>query len=225
MSTEYTNNKDEYEFFDTLNNEKIKLKANVFIMKYKDIKEDEIDIEKENNFLKELYLIPSNKEFTLIGHYINNTREIKFMHTCGNIITYQGIKKDIILYCPKCNKNHSSIGEDKIRKFLDNNNIIYEREKTFDGCIYKNKLRFDFYIKSKNLLLEYDGEQHFKGWKNNKEDLKLIQERDNAKNEWVKNHKEYKLIRINYKQDLDEYLNDIFLNNIIDTDNLFTINI
>ena len=31
------------------------------------------------------------------------------------------------------------------------------QQKSFDGCKYKQKLNFDFYIPSKNMCIEYDG--------------------------------------------------------------------
>jgi len=63
--------------------------------------------------------------------------------------------------CPKCN---ASKGEIKISNFLSENKIEYIPQYKFDNC--KNpktnyKLRFDFYLPSKNVIIEYDGEQHF----------------------------------------------------------------
>jgi phage FluMu protein Com len=59
-------------------------------------------------------------------------------------------------YLPK-----KSTGESIIENILNKYSIFYEREKTFDGCINKKKLRFDFYIPSKNLCIEYNGVQHY----------------------------------------------------------------
>ena len=39
--------------------------------------------------------------------------------------------------------------------------IEFIREKRFPSCKYKIPLPFDFYIPSKKILIEYDGEQHF----------------------------------------------------------------
>ena len=96
--------------------------------------------------------------------------------------------------CPKCNE---SIGEKKIRVFLETNKIKYEHQKSFSNCINpktNRKLKFDFYIPSKNLLIEYDGEQHFSlgylngKYKTTKRDLKSIQYRDKIKNQFSKNN-------------------------------------
>jgi hypothetical protein len=55
-----------------------------------------------------------------------------------------------------------SIGEKRIYNYLMKKNIEFECEKTFDGCKNIMPLRFDFYLPSYNLLIEFDGEQHFK---------------------------------------------------------------
>ena len=54
-----------------------------------------------------------------------------------------------------------STGETIIEGILNKYSISHVREKTFDGCINKKKLRFDFYIPEKNLCMEYNGIQHY----------------------------------------------------------------
>lgn len=107
--------------------------------------------------------------------------------------------------CPKCN---SSKGELKIQKWLLDNKINYEFQKTFDDCRNpktNRKLEYDFYIPSKNLLIEYDGLQHFKfgvfvgKYKTTKQDLIKIIFRDKIKTDYSK-LKNIKLLRIKYDQ-------------------------
>ena len=50
----------------------------------------------------------------------------------------------------------------KIEKWLKEHNIDFIREKRFIDCIDKAPLPFDFYIESKNLCIEVDGEGHFR---------------------------------------------------------------
>ena len=63
------------------------------------------------------------------------------------------------------NKKHplltKSIGEIKCEEFLIKHNIEYIPQKTFDDCVYKGKLRFDFYIPKLNTVIEFDGLQHY----------------------------------------------------------------
>jgi len=64
--------------------------------------------------------------------------------------------------CPSCK---GSNGELFINNFLLNNNmkenIDYYREHKFDKLIYKRNMKFDFYLPKFNLLIEFDGKQHW----------------------------------------------------------------
>ena len=60
--------------------------------------------------------------------------------------------------CPHCNLSHGAL---KIEKILNNLSIDFETEYRFDDCKDNRSLPFDFYIPSKNICIEYDGEQHF----------------------------------------------------------------
>lgn len=79
--------------------------------------------------------------------------------------------------------------EDHIVKILLKEKIDFTREKTFKD-LRKGRYRFDFYIpdyKSQTILIECDGEQHFKPAfsklkKNRNLDLRGRQERDRLKN-------------------------------------------
>ena len=107
--------------------------------------------------------------------------------------------------CPKCNM---SKGELKILLFLENHNISYIRQHWFLDCKSgigkKQVLRFDFYIPSKNLLIEYNGKQHYKsnsfvGGRHNvtNQELVEIKRRDKIKAKYAKS-KEMKLLIIKY---------------------------
>ena len=81
---------------------------------------------------------------------------------CNNVFTRsiyffkKGTKR-----CPFCKKGYS-LGEEKIFNFLNNKKIKYQPYKTFDGLKYKKKLNYDFYLPDFNLLVECQGEQHYK---------------------------------------------------------------
>lgn len=62
-------------------------------------------------------------------------------------------------------KNVDSPGEKFIEKELTKLKIDFKQEYIFEDCINpktKRHLRFDFYIPSKNIAIEYDGVQHKK---------------------------------------------------------------
>ena len=118
--------------------------------------------------------------------------------------------------CPLCNE---SIGNNKIRMFLINNNIDFETEETFDDCEYIKQLRFDFYLPQYNLCIEFDGEQHFEkvNWNGKmtdeelEENLKLNKLRDQIKNDYCKNNN-INLLRIKYTENIEEKLSEYFQN-------------
>jgi len=60
--------------------------------------------------------------------------------------------------CPTCCESN---GENKIRTFLNENNIKYIKEKKFSNCINVKELPFDFYLPEYDVLIEFDGVQHF----------------------------------------------------------------
>ncbi len=91
--------------------------------------------------------------------------------------------------CPKCD---ASKGEVKIEIFLKNHNISYISEKRFTDCRgSKYPLAFDFYIPDRNLIIEYDGYQHFYPVAafGGKRYLARIKEHDRIKNEYCDSKK------------------------------------
>lgn len=84
-----------------------------------------------------------------------------------------------------------------------NANISFIKEKTFESCRFldTNQLaRFDFYLPDYNLLIEYDGRQHFIQGNGNYDNIDKFQQtqlRDLFKNDWCKEHN-IPLIRIPY---------------------------
>lgn len=61
--------------------------------------------------------------------------------------------------CPMCRQ---SMLENYMAINLTNNNITFEREKTFEWLIHKDKLYIDFYLPDYNIAIECQGIQHFK---------------------------------------------------------------
>lgn len=111
----------------------------------------------------------------------------------------------MIQYLVGCLKQ--SKGEYLIEQYLKNKNIKYQKEYIFQNLkTDKNGfLRFDFAIFDKEqlyCLIEFDGKQHYEATDNyrfNKEYLLNIQNNDNLKNNYCKEHN-LKLYRISYQQ-------------------------
>lgn len=95
--------------------------------------------------------------------------------------------------CPKCKQNYRL--ENEVRLLLATNEIEFEEKKIFDGLKRDLPLRPDFYLPKYNIVIECQGEQHFKPvnfsgkgkeWSENI--FKLNQERDNIKRKYFKEH-------------------------------------
>ena len=70
-------------------------------------------------------------------------------------------------------------------------------------------MAYDFYIPSQNLLLEYDGEQHFSSWNKDDGTLKERQFHDALKNDLAIENG-YRIIRIPYNVNLKSTLLQLF---------------
>ena len=60
--------------------------------------------------------------------------------------------------CPYCNESHL---EKEISLLLKENNIEFERQKSFDWLKLEKPLRLDFYLPKYDIAIECQGEQHY----------------------------------------------------------------
>ena len=152
------------------------------------------------------------EDYEVISEYINALTKIKIKHkTCGN--EYFVRPNDFLSSesrCPKC-KNYKN--EKLIRSILIRNNINFEEQKSFEGCSFKNKLKFDFYIPEHNTCIEYDGEFHFQNRFNNQQKFLTQKIRDQIKNNFCEENN-IKLIRISFKEKnkIEEIINGLIQN-------------
>ena len=97
-----------------------------------------------------------------------------------------------------------------IESFLSENNISFYIHYNFEWLKKNgNKLFVDFYIPDKNVVIEYNGLQHYKYipfFHKNEENFKKRQEYDEFKYNSVKNHG-IELLIIDYNEDVLEKLN------------------
>ena len=122
--------------------------------------------------------------------------------TPGNILFGYG--------CPRCNESKL---EKATRLWLDANNILYEQNKTFDKCVDKKPLSFDFYLPNFNLCIECQGKQHYEPiqYFGGEEQFKIQQYHDDLKKIYCsKNNIE--LLEISYWEDAENKLNNFLLN-------------
>lgn len=103
--------------------------------------------------------------------------------------------------CPHC---QSSKGEDKIAIFLSKNNISYKRQQQiFSSDLFCRTKMFkvDFYLPNNNIIIEYNGEQHYIPIKHfgGEEKFEIQHERDLSLRQYCEDNK-IKLIEIPYTE-------------------------
>lgn len=98
--------------------------------------------------------------------------------------------------CPECS-NKESIGEKKVRLYLEKNNILFQQYKWFPNCRDINPLPFDFYLPRYNLCIEFDGRQHFEDTGYFSYSFEQTKKHDAIKSNYCKTNGIY-LIRIPY---------------------------
>lgn len=120
-----------------------------------------------------------------------------------------------------CGCRKISHGEEKIIQTLNNSNIKYYCQYSFNDCINPDTgrvLRFDFFLPEYNYCIEYDGQQHFlkyvqdygSGW-NNVDTYRQCHKRDLIKNYYCEEHN-IGLLRIPYYDYNKIDINYIFKN-------------
>ena len=151
-----------------------------------------------------------------ISSVIKNFKKHGF--TLVDTKNYPGTHNKVLLRCDHCGEvqehSYNTIvnlngkcscqkkqfkGETLIKKYLNENNIEFIQNKTFEDLIYHSNLRIDFYISSLNAIIEYDGKQHFSEYTLfNNDNKKTRISRDIIKNKYAEDHS-IRILRISYK--------------------------
>lgn len=150
-------------------------------------------------FKKDYYDKFPNSTISIIGSYKKECEPIKCRcKVCNNewnTTTPHRLLNGV--GCPKCS---NSKGNNLIKDILDKNNIEYIEEMKFKDCKKKDFLRYDFYLPKYNIIIEYDGEQHFTStsFYGGEQGFNQRKKYDNIKNDYCKNN-DILLLRIPYK--------------------------
>jgi len=121
-------------------------------------------------------------EYILEGEYINSKNKVKILHlSCGNfwyILPGNFIKGR---RCPFCSRK--PLGESRIERFLRNRGIGFKDNFRFADCKNTYPLSFDFYIFEYNILIEFNGIQHYEPVKifGGEDQLKIQRHHDEIK--------------------------------------------
>lgn len=167
---------------------------------------DKLSISNSNNteyFITKSNIHHGDKYNYSLVEYINNKTKVKILCPIHGEFSQKAADHLNGCGCPRCN---SSKGEIKIEQFFKLHCIKIQRQKKFLECINPKtnyKLSFDFYLPDYNILIEYDGQQHFKPvtgiWSQTILEFNLLKIRDRIKNKFAKKNN-IKLLRIKYTQ-------------------------
>ena len=149
--------------------------------------------------------------YRVLGTYKSAKKPIAIKHLLCNHICQ--VKPNAILTgksgCPFCN---TSKGEELIIGILKSENIKYQYPKIFKELKgIRNSLHYDFYIPSQNVLIEYQGGQHYKSvqYFGGEKQFKVQQKHDQLKRDYARKNG-YNLIEVPYtirkREDIKDYL-------------------
>lgn len=174
-------------------------------------------------------------EYSVDSEYITKKDYIIMTHTkCGTQFKTKPERfKNDGNRCPLCTGKipKTSQKSEFILKYIKDKDIDIVTEMTFDGCIYKRSLNYDFYLPDKNTLIEFDGVQHFKKIRSSVMNKSFDV---SVKRDWIKNNfardKKINLIRIPYSLStntiskiIDKIIIGDFSNDIFTSKNILVI--
>ncbi|QXN70233.1 putative homing endonuclease [Bacillus phage vB_BspM_Internexus] len=167
-----------------------------------------------DEFIKEIEKFNDSHEYEFTESYINDRTKIGIIHKeCNH--EYKVTPSHFLRgrRCPMCSKINSK-GIRIIKEFLNSNSITYIQEYQNPLFIAKNNrpYRFDLYLPEYELIIEFDGEQHFSSKNFGYEAFIQCKKNDIIKNQWIKNN-DLSLLRINFnhQSNLSIILKSLFL--------------
>lgn len=163
---------------------------------------------------EKFFQVVANNKGKILGEYINSRTRIKIECDKGHIWDPKPYYVVIGNWCPFCT---GSSGENMISLYLRDKNISYNCQCGISDLPRK---RFDFIInyKGENIVIEYDGEMHFKyiPYYHITEDYFNYRQSVDKVKTFVALKNNFKVIRIDYSQlmHINHHL-DTALNNLI----------
>ena len=154
-------------------------------------------------FISKANKIHNNKYDYSKVKYINNQTKVciicpehgEFWQAPGSHLSGKG--------CPHC---LSSKIEDTIETKLNEMNVNFEKQKTFDWLKSKRNMRLDFYLPEYNIAIECQGKQHFDNieYFGGNDGLKYRKYNDMIKLKLCKEHN-VNLLYFNYDDDINKF--------------------
>lgn len=164
-------------------------------------------------FVKELSI--ANPNIEVLGKYTTNKDKILCRCKIHNYV-WNGDPNHLLYRktgCPKCASYHN---ENTLDNILNSWGYKFTVQKRFQDCRDKNTLPFDRYLDDFNILIEYDGEGHYKPIRRGNqteeqaiESFEKVKKHDKIKTEYCKKNN-IPLIRIPYweKDNMEYFLFD-----------------
>ena len=156
-----------------------------------------------DDFIQKATLIHNGKYDYSKVKYINNQTKVciicpehgEFWQIPGSHLSGKG--------CPHC---FSSKIENTIETKLNEINVNFEKQKTFDWLKSKRNMRLDFYLPEYNIAIECQGKQHFDNidFFGGNDGLKYRKYNDMIKLKLCKEHN-VNLLYFNYNDDITEF--------------------
>ena len=165
----------------------------------------------KEEFIEKAKKIHGKKYDYSLVNYINNKVNIKIICPEHGVFEQTPNRHLAGCNCPVCKIR--SKDEIIISNWLTENNIHYEIQKTFSGCKNVSLLKYDFYLPNEKILIECDGEQHYREveyW-GGKEGFNYRRMNDKIKTEFAINNN-LNLLRIPYTE--RKNLSEVLKNNI-----------
>ena len=159
----------------------------------------------------DLWLRNNNIECEYLEVVDEKQKSIACKCSCGKIFTspYIRVARGQKTRCEVCTSKQSHYSL-LTENWLIEHEINYVKEKRYSQCKDKQTLPFDFYLTDYNILIEVDGEQHYRT--NSKYFSSLIKQHDLVKDKFCKDNY-IKLVRVPYWEYYsNQYQETLFLN-------------
>lgn len=133
--------------------------------------------------------------YTVLGDYVRWDVPILIRHDiCGYEYHVQPNSFLQGRRCPNCGRSN---GERVLRDYLKSRGIKFEYPKTFPDLKDSRRLHYDFWLPEYNMLIEYQGGQHYRSreYFGGVEKFKKQQKHDAMKRQYAKDN-EYKLVEL-----------------------------
>ena len=96
----------------------------------------------------------------VLGEYVTQTDSI-LLHCNVHNIDFTSKPVSILNRTWGCHLCGHLASENIVSEILTQYGVDFVRQHSFDDCVDKRTLRFDYYLPSQNTAIEYQGEQHY----------------------------------------------------------------